>query len=71
MLAKIFILAFLTAVRTSLVETAQVPLTFSLRSDPFQPDSYRFEWPIYKIAIIGAGPGYVIYCALNVSQALI
>ena len=48
-------LSFLAAFRTSAAEDAQVPLASSLRSD-----SYRFEWPIHKIAIIGAGAGYFL-----------
>ena len=57
MVGIIFILALLAAVRTSAAEDAQVPLA---SSDSFQSDTYKFEWPIHKIAIIGAGPGYVV-----------
>ena len=60
MVGIIFILAFLAAVRTSAAEDAQIPLGSSLRSDMFPPDIYKFEWPIHKVAIIGAGPGYVV-----------
>ena len=57
---RILILAFLAAVRTRAAETAQIPLTSPLWSDSFQSDTYKFEWPIHKIAIVGAGPGYVV-----------
>ena len=58
-----FLLIFLASVRTIVAEDAQVPLASSLRSDAFQSDrddTYKFEWPIHKIAIIGAGAGYVL-----------
>ena len=60
MVGTIFVLAFLAVVQTSAAEEAQVPLASSIRSDSFQSDTYKFEWPIHKIAIIGAGAGYVI-----------
>ena len=60
MIGIIFILTFLAAFRTSPAKEAQVPLESSFRSDSFESDTYRFEWPIHKIAIIGAGPGYVV-----------
>ena len=54
MVRIIFILAFLAAVRTSAAEDAQAPMTSESDSDTY----YKFEWPIHRIAIIGAGPGY-------------
>ena len=54
MVRIIFILAFLAAVRTSAAEDAQVPMASESDSDTY----YKFEWPIHRIAIIGAGPGY-------------
>ena len=62
MVGRIIFLAFLAAVRTSVAETAQNPLTSPHLTDSFQSDTYKFEWPIHKIAIVGAGPGYVSYC---------
>jgi hypothetical protein len=57
MVARIFILAFLAVVRTSAAEETQVPLVSFPKLDSFQPesDTYKFEWPIHKVAIIGAG----------------
>ena len=52
----IFILIFLAAVRTIVAEDVQLPFA----SDAFQSDTYKFEWPIHRIAIIGAGPGCVV-----------
>ena len=68
MVGIISILAFLAAVRTSATEDAQVPLESSLTSDSFQSDTYKFEWPIHKIAIIGAGPGYVVLQSKRISD---
>ena len=55
MVGIISILAFLATVRTSAAEDAQVPM-----ASEFASDTYKFEWPIHRIAIIGAGPGYVV-----------
>lgn len=67
MVGMIFILIFLAAARTSVAEDAQVPLASSLRLDAFQSGNYKFEWPIHKIAIIGAGPGYVVLQSERIS----
>ena len=71
MIEIILILAFLAAIQTGVAEEAQVPLASSLRSDSdsdsFQSDTYKFEWPIHKIAIIGAGPGYVLLQSESIS----
>ena len=71
MVGRILILAFLAAVRTSAAETAQTPLTSPLWSDSFQSDTYKFEWPIHKVAIIGAGPGYVVLQSKRISKSFI
>ena len=62
MVEIILILAFLAAVRAS--AAAADPLA---SSDSFQSDTYKFEWPIHKIAIIGAGPGYVVLQSEGIS----
>ena len=67
MIGIIFTLVFLAAIWTSTAEDAQVPLPSSLRSDSFQSDTYKFEWAIRKIAIIGAGPGYVVLQSERIS----
>ena len=67
MAGMLFLLIFLAAVRTIVGEDAQVPLASSLRSDAFQSDTYKFEWPVHKIAIIGAGPGCVVLQSKHIS----
>ena len=69
MIERILILAFFAAVRTSAAaKTAQTPLTSPLLTDSFQSDTYKFGWPIHKIAIVGAGPGYAILQSKRISK---
>jgi hypothetical protein len=65
MVGIIFVLAFLAAVRTSAAEDAQFPTSIASESD--SDTYYKFEWPIHKIAIIGAGPGYVVLQSESIS----
>ena len=60
MAGRILILTFLAIVQTSAAKIAQVPLTSFLKSDSFESDTYKFEWLIHKVAIIGTGPGFVV-----------
>jgi hypothetical protein len=67
MVEKILILAFLAAVRLSAGETAQTPLVSPLWTYSFNSDTYKFEWPIHKIAIVGAGPRYFVLQSERIS----
>lgn len=40
--------------------SSQVPFRYPLNHDLFSPEQgYKLEWPVKRVAVIGAGVGYV------------
>lgn len=61
------ILALLITLPAFAGAVTQVPLTsgsFPSNHGEFEQDSYQFKWPVRKVAIIGAGVGFVVSYAI-------